>query len=106
MPSYLLLTTTYPKYAKGPVPRPVGDLTFLDGIIAALLVTNLTIQFFADQQQWVYQNFKRGKDAKEQPLTEDSPRPYNAADVSRGFVTKGLWAFSRHPNFACEQTTW
>lgn len=27
-------------------------------------------------------------------------------DASRGFVTRGLWAWSRHPNFACEQIMW
>jgi steroid 5-alpha reductase family enzyme len=27
-------------------------------------------------------------------------------DAKRGFVTRGLWAWSRHPNFACEQLFW
>ncbi|KAE8266178.1 hypothetical protein A4X09_0g6175 [Tilletia walkeri] len=27
-------------------------------------------------------------------------------DKKRGFVSKGLWAWSRHPNFCCEQQTW
>ncbi|KAF4597446.1 hypothetical protein EYR40_007905 [Pleurotus pulmonarius] len=27
-------------------------------------------------------------------------------DARRGFVCRGLWAYSRHPNFACEQTFW
>ncbi|KAG8768066.1 hypothetical protein FRC12_005780 [Ceratobasidium sp. 428] len=27
-------------------------------------------------------------------------------DVKRGFITRGLWAWSRHPNFTCEQTFW
>ena len=27
-------------------------------------------------------------------------------DAERGFCTKGLWAFSRHPNFAFEQASW
>lgn len=26
--------------------------------------------------------------------------------MDRGFVTTGLWAFSRHPNFAAEQAVW
>jgi len=26
--------------------------------------------------------------------------------MDRGFVTSGLWAYSRHPNFAAEQTIW
>lgn len=27
-------------------------------------------------------------------------------DRKRGFVARGLWSLSRHPNFACEQTVW
>lgn len=31
---------------------------------------------------------------------------FSEADRKRGFVTRGLWAWSRHPNFACEQLVW
>lgn len=31
---------------------------------------------------------------------------WTKADAKRGFVTRGLWAWSRHPNFACEQSFW
>ncbi|CAO1632708.1 unnamed protein product [Sympodiomycopsis kandeliae] len=27
-------------------------------------------------------------------------------DRKRGFLTRGLWSLSRHPNFACEQMVW
>ncbi|KAE9397660.1 hypothetical protein BT96DRAFT_66834 [Gymnopus androsaceus JB14] len=27
-------------------------------------------------------------------------------EAHRGFITSGFWAYSRHPNFACEQTFW
>ncbi|KAL9087353.1 MAG: hypothetical protein Q9159_003699 [Coniocarpon cinnabarinum] len=27
-------------------------------------------------------------------------------DLERGFRAKGLWAYSRHPNFAAEQAVW
>jgi steroid 5-alpha reductase family enzyme len=26
--------------------------------------------------------------------------------LERGFITNGLWGYSRHPNFAAEQTIW
>lgn len=26
--------------------------------------------------------------------------------MNRGFITSGLWAYSRHPNFAAEQSVW
>jgi len=31
---------------------------------------------------------------------------YKQADLDRGFLTSGLWAYSRHPNFASEQSVW
>lgn len=34
------------------------------------------------------------------------PKGFLASDLDRGFVTSGLWAYSRHPNFAVEQTIW
>ena len=27
-------------------------------------------------------------------------------DYKKGFITSGLWAFSRHPNYTCEQLIW
>lgn len=34
------------------------------------------------------------------------PHGFAAEDLDRGFNTTGLWAWSRHPNFACEQSIW
>jgi steroid 5-alpha reductase family enzyme len=34
------------------------------------------------------------------------PRGYKQADLDRGFLTSGMWAHSRHPNFLAEQTIW
>ncbi|KKP02165.1 hypothetical protein THAR02_05751 [Trichoderma harzianum] len=31
---------------------------------------------------------------------------YTSAELDRGFITTGLWAYSRHPNFFAEQTIW
>lgn len=31
---------------------------------------------------------------------------WKAEDLNRGFLTSGLWKYSRHPNFAAEQTIW
>lgn len=38
--------------------------------------------------------------------TAKLPADFNADDLDRGFITSGLWAYSRHPNFALEQTIW
>lgn len=34
------------------------------------------------------------------------PHGFNQVDLDRGFLTSGLWAYSRHPNFAAEQLIW
>ena len=34
------------------------------------------------------------------------PRGFHQTDLDRGFITSGLWAYSRHPNFAAEQLIW
>ncbi|MBE3043608.1 DUF1295 domain-containing protein, partial [Candidatus Bathyarchaeota archaeon] len=45
--------------------------------------------------------------AKHRYLTDAKrPRGYDQADLDRGFITSGLWAYSRHPNFAAEQLIW
>jgi steroid 5-alpha reductase family enzyme len=50
-----------------------------------------------------YQKAKRDyqKTAKVAPDSK-----YTAEDLDRGFVVNGLWSWSRHPNFAAEQTIW
>lgn len=34
------------------------------------------------------------------------PRGFDQAELDRGFITSGLWGYSRHPNFAAEQLIW
>jgi steroid 5-alpha reductase family enzyme len=34
------------------------------------------------------------------------PQGYKQADLDRGFITTGLFAYSRHPNFFAEQSIW
>jgi Protein of unknown function (DUF1295) len=38
--------------------------------------------------------------------TAKVPYKFDQEDLDRGFVVTGLWSWSRHPNFAAEQTIW
>ncbi|KND95165.1 hypothetical protein TOPH_00697 [Tolypocladium ophioglossoides CBS 100239] len=77
------------------------EITAADLAYFAVEVALLLSEFLSDGQQWTYQTAKHQyyKDAK-------LPRGWNQADLDRGFITSGLWAYSRHPNFFAEQTIW
>jgi steroid 5-alpha reductase family enzyme len=72
-----------------------------DSLAAITMLCCVGIAFVADQQQWNYHSAKSAyqKNAK-------VPAGYDRADLDRGFLTKGLFAYSRHPNFAAEQGVW
>ena len=56
----------------------------------------MILTWFADFQTAKCEYQKTGK----------VPRGFTQAELDRGFVVSGLWAYSRHPNFVCEQTIW
>jgi steroid 5-alpha reductase family enzyme len=69
---------------------PLGALDAVAGVgFLALLVG----EFVADQQQWHFHQAKQGRKQR------GAPEPL-------GFCDTGLWAWSRHPNFFCEQGQW
>ncbi|MCJ1387723.1 hypothetical protein MMC18_000566 [Xylographa bjoerkii] len=92
MPSYILLLTSK---MTGESLLPF-DIAFSQGMVGAVLLAAV-----ADQQQWNYQNAKQ-----EYRKSGKVPEKYSQEELDRGFNTKGLWAYSRHPNFAAEQTGW
>lgn len=61
----------------------------------------VVFEYFADQQMWNYQSAK-----KEYQETAKVPAGWTRAQMDRGFVVSGLWRYSRHPNFAAEQSIW
>lgn len=76
-------------------------MTTVEVTIARFLILLIAVEFVADQQQW---NFHQAKSAYQRTA---KPQPgYSRAQLDRGFNTTGLWKFSRHPNFAAEQTIW
>ena len=99
-----------------------APLNALDVAAAALFLALLVLESVADQQQWIFQQSKRKllpqrcvprmlhdyamcalKMRMRMPLPR---RAYLKADYGRGFLTQGLFAYSRHPNFFAEQSMW
>ncbi|GAA5823184.1 hypothetical protein JCM10212_003235 [Sporobolomyces blumeae] len=78
------------------------DLNVADVVLASLFLFVLVLEMRADNQQQAFQNLKHGALKKDPSTRSDKERKA----IERGFVTGGLWGWSRHPNFACEQTTW
>ncbi|MEI8231290.1 MAG: DUF1295 domain-containing protein [Actinomycetes bacterium] len=64
-----------------------NEFTQLDSIFALAFLGFLMFEFVADQQQW---NFHQAK----------------KAGKAKGFLDKGLFGISRHPNFFAEQAQW
>lgn len=71
-------------------------LTIMDGALAVVFIVLLVLEFIADQQQYDFQKEKYRR------LREGVP----SGEYADGFVSKGLWAWVRHPNYACEQGIW
>ena len=67
--------------------------TALDLVAAALFLLLLVGETIADQQQWRFQAPSRHEARA-------------ASAVSQDFVSTGLFRYSRHPNFFCEQAMW
>jgi steroid 5-alpha reductase family enzyme len=72
-------------------------LTWVDYLLAGLILFFVITETIADQQQWKYH--KRKNLLKEQGET----LPEN---LKKGFVDSGLWGLVRHPNYASEQAVW
>jgi steroid 5-alpha reductase family enzyme len=85
--SALLVLITLPAYIAWQHPVP---FTGWDAAFAVLFAAFLVGETVADQQQW---NFHRAKAAA-------------GGTLEPGFVTTGLFAYSRHPNFFFEQAQW
>lgn len=97
--------------------QPHTPLARSDYILAVLALVDLAFEFTADNQQWAFHQYKHAYLAAEKGTSEVEPYDnrkqwlgarlhFTASDAKRGFLTRGLWAYSRHPNFLCEQSFW
>jgi steroid 5-alpha reductase family enzyme len=83
----LLVLITLPAYIAWEHTVP---FTGWDAAFAALFTALLVGEFVADQQQWSFHQAKKAAGGVLEP----------------GFVTTGLFRYSRHPNFFFEQAQW
>ncbi|KAG9235298.1 hypothetical protein BJ875DRAFT_440489 [Amylocarpus encephaloides] len=99
--SILLFLITTPAYVLVLASRFGAEMSSADVLFSRVLMGLVLVEFFADQQQWNFQTAKASylKLAK-------VPHKFEQEDLDRGFVVSGLWAWSRHPNFAAEQAIW
>ncbi|KAI9351371.1 DUF1295 domain protein [Obelidium mucronatum] len=72
----------------------------MDTIATFLFVSFLLLETVADQQQWNFQE-QKWRLIKSGKRLEELPAPYNI-----GFLSTGLFAYSRHPNFFGEISLW
>lgn len=97
--------------------QPHTPLATSDYFLAAFSLVVLLSEFTADNQQYAFHAYKHDILAKEKG--DKTVAEYNSSDhwpgarlawtkddAHRGFITRGLWRYSRHPNCACEQTFW
>jgi steroid 5-alpha reductase family enzyme len=69
---------------------PLGSL---DWLAAAAFILFVVGEGVADEQQWRFQCWKQARKSSGRPVYEE-------------FLTTGLFRYSRHPNFFCEQAIW
>lgn len=80
-----------------PALSAAAPLGWADAAAATAFLASLALETVADQQQWVFQCGKRGLLPR---------RTAWGADYAAGFLTHGVFSWSRHPNFFAEQAIW
>jgi len=86
----LLLAISLPAYVALRHPAP---LSWRDAALAIVFLALLGGETVADQQQWRFHEDKHERQARGEAIEEP-------------FLRRGLFAYSRHPNFFCEISMW
>ena len=96
----LLIATPALIAATHPSPLTLSDIT-----LALTALALLTFESIADNQQFAFHAWKHGAyDARVH--WANARLAWTKDDAARGFCTRGLWSWSRHPNFFAEQSFW
>ena len=90
----IMLAFTLPTIVAMKSDKPLG---FIDILLAIIFILSVSIETIGDQQQWDFQKEKHRRKTTGEPLN---------AEQAQGFISSGLWAKVRHPNYACEQSNW
>jgi len=77
--------------------NPEKHLTLIDLVAGFLMLGFIIIEGIADTQLFRFHKEKKSGANKESQFKES---------LEKGFFKEGLWKYSRHPNFACEQGVW
>lgn len=93
----LVLAICLPALASMDAATPFG---LIDALALCFAAGFLTLETFADEQQWRFFETKK-KLLADQPELSKLPAPYDL-----GFNTTGLWGRMRHPNYLGEQGIW
>ena len=82
-----------------------SPLTLSDIILSLTALALLAFESIADNQQFAFHAWKHGKyDVRAH--WPGARLAWTKDDAARGFCTRGLWSWSRHPNFFAEQSFW
>ena len=73
------------------------EMTITDLVVGSIMFCLFIIQTIADEQQHKYQTKKYELIKKNKELL---------GNYKKGFIDTGLWKYSRHPNYTCEQLIW